>query len=128
MSVIGTVAFIKKPSRLPGSGNAGRRAHVSTVRLANHSYRLQRTTRIGIVLCARCDPPKCLNRIDDIDALMAVQGKEMLAIPRDKKVGAGRDSSGNDVIVIDITAHHPRYAGHLDQLDSLDIISQHLVS
>jgi len=38
-------------------------------------------TRAGVFLCARCDAPDRLSRIDDVDALMTAQGQQMLAIP-----------------------------------------------
>ena len=77
------------------------------------------------VLGARRDTSDRLSRLDDVDALMAAQGQQMFAISRDDQNGARCDSSGNDLIVIDIADHHTRHGDGFDQFDGVDLIGQH---
>lgn len=75
----------------------------------------------GVFTSAVCNAPECFRRFDDVDALMAAQGQQMLAIPRDDQIGTRRDSGSNDLVVIDITDHHTRHGNGLHQLDGLDV-------
>lgn len=63
--------------------------------------------------------------VGSIAPQMAAQGQQMFAISRDDQNGARCDSSGNDLIVIDIADHHTRHGDGFDQFDGVDVIGQH---
>jgi hypothetical protein len=78
------------------------------------------------VLSSVGNPPHCLTRIDEVDALIPSQWKEMLAIACHDQIGSCRNGGRKDLIVIKIRHHHPGHTVWFDKLDNLDVIGKHV--
>jgi hypothetical protein len=56
---------------------------------------------------------------------MTAERQQVFTIPGDDQIGLRGDCGGDDLIVIDIAGHDPRYGRGRDQLDDLDVIGEY---